>query len=99
MAERSTVSWYSLSKFWDLKTLAFQAKTSSTSEAARRSVMPRDSGACVSPGPKEGDSPAAPELAPPCLWSGFQPTVEPTAFQAVVVQLCNNAPSEVISAG
>ena len=69
-----------LSQFWDLKTLAFQAKTSSTSNPL---VVERESG-------DRGEHRKAWESSgfrPVFLQSGFQPTVEPTGFQPVVVQL------------
>jgi len=68
-----------LSEFWDLKTLAFQAKTSSTLDPF---IIGRGSGDRGEPEtPWESTC-----LRPVFLQSGFQPTVEPTGFQPVVVQ-------------
>jgi hypothetical protein len=66
---------------WDLKSLAFQATTSSRS--------------CSGSSPRSGVAIRARRLASRAevfgflnpYQSGFQPTVEPTAFQAVVDQL------------
>jgi hypothetical protein len=69
-----------LSELCDLKPLAFQAKTSSTWNPF---VVGRESG-------NRGDlkKPGEPSrLRPVFLQSGLQPTIEPTGFQTVVVQL------------
>ena len=68
-----------MSQLWDLKSLAFQAKTSSRS-CSDRTV--RSGGALGSMRAGKAEVFSAPDPSQ----SGFQPTVEPTGFQPVVVQ-------------
>src|SRR3954465_9347828 len=66
---------------WDLKSLAFQAKTSVGLVPAGRPGPPWTSGPLRLASRAEVFGFLNPDQ------SGFQPTAEPTAFQAVVVQL------------
>jgi hypothetical protein len=68
--------------FWDLKSLTFQAITSSTSGQARHQESTWVSWVIV-----EADVSAGVVSVDSLFQSGLEPTVEPTGFEPVVVQL------------